>query len=70
MVHVTLIVTQDVAPPHDDGTFIPALLDDVFITKVYLLLCKGMEKEDRKFLGVLHGTLKACVQGVESLGIY
>jgi hypothetical protein len=46
------------------------MLNDVFITKVYPLLCKVMEKEDRKFLGVLHGTLEACVQGVESLGIY
>ncbi len=70
MVQVSPIATRDVAPPHDNGTFIPTMLNDVFITKVYPLLCKVMEKEDRKFLGVLHGTLEACVQGVESLGIY
>jgi hypothetical protein len=70
MAKVAPIATQYVTPPYDDGTFIPTLLDDIFITKVYSLLCKGMEKEDRKFLGVLYGMLKACLQGVESLGIY
>jgi len=70
LVQVDPISALDVAPPHDDGTFILTLLDDVFITKVYPFLCKSIEKEDKKFLGVLCGTLEACVQGVESLGIY
>jgi hypothetical protein len=49
------VVGQHVALPNDGGTLIPKLPDDVFTNNIFLLICKGMKKEDNKMLLCIHG---------------